>query len=105
MVVIELGAEGSELVCSYLDSASVPEVGLVQRRIDHPRRAAESEQNGIGSALHFNTPHVVAIPWNIGECVVAGVVRARKSAQAAVGILTGKVTGFVRGTALSGGDA
>lgn len=80
-------AEGAVVVDAALDRVGVLEGRGVDRRVDDACRATDAEQDGVRSALEVDATHVVAIPRDFREEVVAGVVGRIETADA--GVLAG----------------
>src|SRR5690606_38571744 len=79
-------ADAAVLVDANPHLAQVAITGLLRAGVDDTAGAALTEQNGVRPALDVDGLDVVAIPRNVREIQIAGVVGADQTANAVRGL-------------------
>ena len=93
-VDIERIAQGAVAADAILKLALILVFRRIDAGIDDARRAANAEQDRVGTALQVNAADVVTIPRYVGQEIVAGVVGGIETAHAGVGVGLDKVAAF-----------
>ena len=101
-VKISRAANRTEAAHLESDFVGVVEHRLLRADIDDTSGTALTEKNRVGATLEIHPVDIVAVPRDVGQEVVTGVIRCGQTTNTGVLIGIGKTAGFIEQRAVAG---